>query len=126
MASARFVSGNLPMSSAVMASTIPLVSRLMVSLVTSDWRRPVTTISPRLSVGAVVALVAGVGSAIAPEQYIAISTARGFIGMDDDGCSAIFEAHERLGFFNVLSPPVSRDPFYSECRLDGRFLASGF
>jgi hypothetical protein len=67
-----------------------------------------------------------VGSAIAPEQYIAISTARGFIGMDDDGCSAMFEAHERLDFFNVLSPPVSRDPVYSVCRHRWSLLASGF
>ena len=36
MASARLVSGNLPMSSAVMASTTPERSRLMVSEVTSD------------------------------------------------------------------------------------------
>ena len=36
MDSARFVSGNLPMSSAVMASTIPFESRLIVSLVTRD------------------------------------------------------------------------------------------
>src|SRR5882724_7188626 len=109
MDSARFVSGNLPMSSAVMASTIPLEFRLMVSLVTSDWRRPVTTISPRFSAGAAVVSVAAVGSAIAPEQYIAISTARGFIGKGDDGCFAIFVAHERLDFFNVFSPPASRD-----------------
>jgi hypothetical protein len=50
-----------------------------------------------------------VGSAIAPEQYIAISTARGFIGTDDDDCFAIFEAYERLDFFTVFSPPASRD-----------------
>src|SRR3984957_1366363 len=118
MASARLVSGNLPMSSEVMASTIPLVSRLMVSLVTSDWRRPVTTISPRLSpgAGAAVVSVATAGSAIAPEQYIAISTARGFIGRGDDGRCAIFEAHGRLDFFTVLSPPVFRDHIYSVCR----------
>src|SRR5271167_2326199 len=100
MASARFVSGNLPMSSAVMASTIPLALRLMVSLVTSDWRRPVTTISPRSDDDA-VASVATVGSAIAPEQYMAMSTARGFIGMGGNGC-ARSEEHERLDFFKAL------------------------
>src|SRR5580704_3912332 len=107
MDSARFVSGNLPMSSAVMASTIPNESRLMASLVTSDWRRPVTTISARLSVGgAAVVSVATVGSAIAPEQYIAIKTARGFIGNVGSGCRAFVEARERLDFFKVLSPPA--------------------
>jgi len=36
--------------------------------------------------------------------------------MGDDGCWAIFEAYERLDFFKVLSPPVSRDRVYSVCR----------
>src|ERR1700676_1057135 len=110
MDSARLVSGNLPMSSAVMASTIPLELRLMVSLVTSDWRRPVTTISPRLSVGATAVSVATVGSAIAPEQYIAIRTARGFIATGADGCWAFFEAHERLDFFKALPLPSLTGP----------------
>jgi len=103
MDSARFVSGNLPISSAVMASTIPNESRLMASLVTSDWRNPVTTISARGSVGATLA----VSAAIAPEQYIAINTARGFIGTGANGCGAFVEARERLDLFKVLSPPAS-------------------
>jgi hypothetical protein len=46
-------------------------------------------------------------AAAAPEQYIAISTARGFIGNSGGECWAFVEARERLDFFKVLSPPVS-------------------
>jgi hypothetical protein len=55
-----------------------------------------------------------------------MSTARGFIGMEEDGCCAIFEAHGRLDFFKVLSPPVSRDLFILCADVDYRFIASGF
>jgi hypothetical protein len=57
---------------------------------------------------------------MAPEQYIAISTARGFIGMGGSGCSVFFEAHERLDFFKVLPPPVSRDHVYSAADVERR------
>jgi len=46
-------------------------------------------------------------AAAAPEQYIAINTAKGFIGNLGSGCWAFVEARERLDFFKVLSPPDS-------------------
>src|SRR5277367_2864551 len=126
MASARFVSGNLPMSSAVMASTIPLALRLMVSLVTSDWRRPVTTISPRLSAGVAVASVVTAESAIAPEQYIAMSTAKGFIGRGDDCCGVSFDPHEWLDFFKVLPLPLPGTMFILCADVERRFFCKRF
>ena len=121
MDSARFVSGNLPISSAVIASTTPAVSRLMASDVTSDWRNPVTTISSMASAGATLAV-----SAIAPEQYMAIRIARGFIGMGGNGCRDLFEAHERLDFFKALPPPDSRDHVYSAVPTSGVDLCERF
>jgi hypothetical protein len=56
-----------------------------------------------------------VASAIAPEQYIAISTARGFIGTGGEDCFAIFEAYERLDFFKVISPSRFSGPCFILC-----------
>jgi hypothetical protein len=46
--------------------------------------------------------------------------------MGDDGCSALFEARERLEFFNVVSLPVPGTLFILCADVDGRFYASGF
>ncbi|HEY2686762.1 MAG TPA: hypothetical protein VGI93_24830 [Steroidobacteraceae bacterium] len=46
---------------------------------------------------------------MAPAQYIAISTASGFIAIGDDGRCATFDMRERLDFFKLLSPPDSRE-----------------
>jgi hypothetical protein len=35
--------------------------------------------------------------------------------MGDDGGCAMFGAYERLDFFKLLSPPVSRDPLFILC-----------
>src|ERR1700688_4362957 len=61
------------------------------------------SLSWSLAAAAVVVAASVVGSAMAPEQYIAISTARDFIGIAGKGCGAFFEACERLDFFKV--PP---------------------
>jgi hypothetical protein len=57
--SARFVSGNLPMSSATMPSTIPSELRFRFSDEAIDWRMPLTTTCctpPRAGVGGLVLL----------------------------------------------------------------------
>jgi hypothetical protein len=48
---------------------------------------------------------------MAPEQYIAMSTARGFIATGADGCCALFEAHERVDFFKILPLPFAGTMF---------------
>jgi hypothetical protein len=71
--------------------------------------------------------VATEGSAIAPEQYIAMSTARGFMATGVGGCCVFFEAHERLDFFKALPPPVSHGTMFILCvDVERRFCASGF
>jgi hypothetical protein len=64
-------------------------------------------------------------AAAAPEQYIAINTARGFMGNVGSGCWAFVEARERLDLFKVLSPPVSGTCFFC-ADVGRRFYASGF
>jgi hypothetical protein len=65
-------------------------------------------------------------SAIAPEQYIAINTARGFIGSGANGRWVIFEAHERLDFFKVFPLPFPGTMFILCADVERRFCASGF
>jgi len=62
MAVARFESGNLPMSSAEIASTTPTDSRLMSRLFCKEARMPVTTTSSILS-APLVLVSAGAASA---------------------------------------------------------------
>ena len=57
MAAARFESGNLPMSSAEIASTMPKESRLISRLCCSEARMPVTVISSSAESEAVVVVV---------------------------------------------------------------------
>ena len=57
-ASARFCSGNLPISSALMASTTPVALRLTATAEVKLARMPVTTTSSRVSAGAFCAQVA--------------------------------------------------------------------
>src|SRR5258708_7153230 len=64
-------------------------------------------------------------SAIAAEQYIAISTARGFIGTGDNGCFVFFEAHERLDFFKILPLP-SHGSMFILCRRRASILCKRF
>jgi hypothetical protein len=74
--------------------------------------------------------VATAGPAIAPEQYpeqyIAIRTASGFIGMDGNGCCAFLEAYERLDFFKALPLPFAGIMFILCADVERRFCASGF
>jgi hypothetical protein len=64
-------------------------------------------------------------AAAAPEQYIAIKTAKGFIGNMGSGCWAFVEARERLDFFKVLSPPVSGTTIIL-CRRQASILCKRF
>jgi hypothetical protein len=64
-------------------------------------------------------------AAAAPEQYIAINTAKGFMGNVGSDCRAFVEARERLDFFKVLSPPVFGTAFIL-CRRRASILCKRF
>jgi hypothetical protein len=73
-----------------------------------------------------VVSVATVGSAIAPEQYIATRTAKGFIGNSGSGCWDFVEARERLDFFKILSPSRHREIAIILCRRRASILCKRF
>ena len=75
--SARFVSGKLPMSSAVMASTTPKAFRLRSIEASRLARMPVTTISSS-SAGCSSAVCANPGASVERPRASAIPRARGF------------------------------------------------
>ena len=75
----------------------------------------------------IVRIAATVDSAAAaPEQYIAINIASGFIGNVGSGCWAAFvEARERLDFFKVLPLP-SHGSMFILCRRRASILCKRF